>query len=71
MKNKFKFLYQGAGDGVHYFQCNICKDVFSEGDDFIEHIQKKCEKPLTKKQGIKILKKCLEKAIKNGYEIKN
>lgn len=70
MKNKLKFLYQGAGDGMCYFQCKICKDVFSE-DERIKHMEEKCTKPLTEKEIIKIMKKVLEKAIKNGYKIES
>ncbi len=66
MKDKLKFLFQGAGDGIHYFKCKICKDVF-DNEEAIEHLDVICEKPLTRKQRNNILTRCFNKAVKNGY----
>jgi len=69
-KFKIKFIYQGSRDGICYFKCKICKDIFNE-NEFIEHQITECEKPLAKNNIIKILKETLQKSIKNGYKIPN
>ena len=66
--SKIKFIFKGSGDGISYYKCNICKDVFNE-DEISKHLTIKCKKPLINKQIILILKKSLNKAINNGYRL--
>ena len=66
--SKIKFHFKGSEDGISYYKCKICKDIITE-DEFGKHLETKCEKPITKQQEKRILKKILEKAIENGYKI--